>query len=65
MEEARVVNPYAIKKDLGDDYRFWNVSHSNFYAIAILGARKSKIVKMQYLNGMTFRRRNNMILTKW
>jgi hypothetical protein len=50
VEEARGINPYAVCIDLGIDYRFWNEFHSNFYATAILGARKSKIVKMQYVN---------------
>jgi hypothetical protein len=50
VEEARQINPYAVRKDLGIDYRFWNEFHSNFYAIAILGARKTKIRKMQYIN---------------
>jgi hypothetical protein len=46
VEEAREINPYAVRKDLGINYRFWNEFHSNFYATAILGARKSKIAKM-------------------
>jgi hypothetical protein len=50
VEEAREINPYAVRKDLDIDYRFWNEFHSNFYATAILGARKSKIVKMQYVD---------------
>jgi hypothetical protein len=24
VEEARQINPYAVHKDLGIDYRFWN-----------------------------------------
>ena len=24
VEEARQINPYALRKDLGIDYRFWN-----------------------------------------
>jgi hypothetical protein len=50
VEEARQIKPYAVRKDLGIDYRFWNEFHSNFYATAILGARKIKIRKMQYIN---------------
>jgi hypothetical protein len=50
VEEARQINPYAVRKDLGIDYRFWNEFHSNFYATAILGARKTKLRKMQYIN---------------
>jgi hypothetical protein len=50
VEEARGINPYAVHKDLGIDYRFWNEFHSNFYVTTILGARKSKIIKMQYVD---------------
>ena len=50
VEEARQINPYAVLKDLDIDYRFWNEFHSNFYATAILGARKTKIRKMQYID---------------
>jgi hypothetical protein len=50
VEEARGINPYAVNKDVGIDYRFWNEFHSNFYATTILGARKSKIVKIQYVD---------------
>jgi hypothetical protein len=46
VEEARGINPYAVRKDLGIDYMFWNEFHSNFYATAILGARNINIVKM-------------------
>jgi hypothetical protein len=42
VEEARQINPYVVRKDLGIDYRFWNEFHSNFYATVILGARKTK-----------------------
>jgi hypothetical protein len=48
VEEARGINSYVVHKDLGIDYRFWNEFHSNFYATAILGATKIKIIKMQY-----------------
>jgi hypothetical protein len=50
VEEARRINHYAVRKDLGIDYRFWNEFHSNFYATSILGARKSKIIKIQYVD---------------
>jgi hypothetical protein len=50
VEEARGINTYTMRKDLGVDYRFWNVFHSNFYATTILGAKKSKIVTMQYID---------------
>jgi len=44
------MDPYATRKVMGVDYRFWNVFHSNFYATAILTARKGKICKMQYID---------------
>ena len=50
VEEARGINPYAVRKDLGIDYRFWNEFHSNFYATAILASKKTKIIKMQYID---------------
>ena len=43
-------NPYAVRKDLGIDYRFWNEFHSNFYAATILASKKTKIIKMQYID---------------
>jgi hypothetical protein len=49
-EEAREMDPYATRKVMGVDYMFWNVFHSNFYATAILTARKVKICKMQYID---------------
>jgi hypothetical protein len=49
-EEAKEMDPYATRKVMGVDYRFWNVFHSNFYATAILTARKGKICKMQYID---------------
>ena len=50
MEEAREINPYVVRKDLGIDYRFWNEFDSNFYATAILASMKTKIIKMQYID---------------
>ena len=50
VEEARGINPYAVRKDLGIDYRFQNEFHSNFYATAILASKKTKIIKMQYID---------------
>ena len=50
VKEASQINPYAVRKDLCIDYRFWNEFHSNFYATAILGVRKTKIRKMQYID---------------
>ena len=49
VEEAKGINPYAVRKDLGIDYRFWNEFHSNFYATAILASKKTKIIKKQYI----------------
>jgi hypothetical protein len=46
VEEARQINPYAVRKDLGIDYRFWNEFRSNFYATAILASKMTKIIKM-------------------
>ena len=46
VEEARKINPYAVSKDLGIDYRFWNEFHFNLYAIVILASKKTKIIKM-------------------
>ena len=50
VEEARMENPYEVTKDLGVDYRFWNVFHSNFYTSVIFNNKKSKIMKMQYID---------------
>ena len=50
VKEARGINPYAVRKDLGIDYRFQNEFHSNFYATAILASKKTKIIKMQYID---------------
>ena len=50
VEEARENNPYEQPKDLEIDYRFWNEFHSNFYAYVNFNSKKSKVVKMQYVN---------------
>ena len=50
VEEARMENPYEGAKDLGVDYRFWNVFHSNFYISVIFNNKKSKIMKTQYVD---------------
>ena len=47
---AHLVLNYAQPKDLEIDYRFWNEFHSNFYASVIFNSKKSKIVKMQYVD---------------
>ena len=50
VEEARENNPYEKPKDLGIDYMFWNEFHSNFYASVNFNSKKSKVVKMQYVD---------------
>ena len=50
VEEERENNPYEQPKDSEIDYRFWNEFHSNFYASVIFNSKKSKIVKMQYVD---------------
>ena len=50
VEEAREENPYVVPKDQGIDYMFWNEFHSNFYASVIFNSKKSKIMKMQYVD---------------
>ena len=59
VEEAREDNPYVVAKDLGVDYRFWNVFHSNFYTSVIFNSKKSKIVKMQYIDWEELRAKND------
>ena len=58
VEEARENNPYEQPKDLGIDYRFWNEFHSNFYASVIFNSKKSKIVKMQYVDWEEMKEKN-------
>ena len=58
VEEARENNPYEQPKDLGVDYRFWNEFHSNFYASMIFNSKKSKIVKMQYVDWEEMKEKN-------
>ena len=50
VEEACENNPYEQPNHLGVDYKFQNEFHSNFYASVIFNSRKSKIVKMQYID---------------
>ena len=50
VEEARENNPYEQPKDLEIYYRFWNKFHSNFYASMNFNSKKSKAVKMQYVD---------------
>ena len=58
VEEARENNPYEQPKDLGVDYIFWNEFHSNFYAFVIFNSKKSKIVKMQYVDWEEMKEKN-------
>ena len=58
VEEARENNPYEQPKDLGIDYRFWNEFHSSFYASVIFNSKKSKIVKMQYVDWEEMKEKN-------
>ena len=60
VEEARLENPYEVAKDLGADYWFWNVFHSNFYTSIIFKRKKSKIVKMQYIDWEELREKNDL-----
>jgi len=60
VEEARLKNPYEVAKDLGVDYWFWNVFHSNFYTSVIFKRKKSKIVKMQYIDWEELREKNDL-----
>ena len=59
VEEARLENPYEVAKDLGVDYRLWNVFHSNFYTSIIFNSKKSKIVKTQYIDWEELREKND------
>ena len=59
VEEAREENPYLVSKDLGVDYRFCNIFHSNFYTLVIFNNKKSKIVKMQYIDWEELREKND------
>jgi hypothetical protein len=43
VEEARLENPYEVAKDLGVDYRFWNVFHSNFYTSVIFNSKSPRL----------------------
>ena len=48
-----------VSKDLGVDYRFWNILHSNFYTSVIFNNKKSKIVKMKYIDWEELREMND------
>ena len=58
VEEARENNSFEQRKELGVDYRFWNEFHSNFYASVILNSKKSKVVKMQYVDWEEMKEKN-------
>jgi len=58
VEEACENNPFEQPKDLGVDYRFWNEFHFNFYALVIFNSKKSKIVKMQYVDWEEMKEKN-------
>ena len=58
VEEARENNPYEQPKDLKIDYRFWNEFHSNFYASMNFNSKKSKVVKMQYVDWEEMKAKN-------
>ena len=51
-------NPYEQPKDLRIDYRFWNEFHSNFYASVNFNSKKSKVIKMQYINWEEMKTKN-------
>ena len=58
VEEARENNPYEQPKDLEIDYRFWNEFHFNFYASVNFNSKKSKVVKMQYVDWKEIKAKN-------
>ena len=58
VEEARENIPYEQPKDLEIDYRFWNEFHSNFYASMNFNSKKSKVVKMQYVDWEEMKAKN-------
>ena len=64
VEEACENNPYEQPKDLGEDYRFWNEFHSNFYAYVIFNSNKSKNVKMQYVDWEEMKEKNEPKLNR-
>ena len=64
VEEARENNPYEQPKDLVVDYKFWNEFHSNFYASVIFNSKKSKIVKMQYVDWEKMKEKNEPAFNK-
>ena len=64
VEEAHESNPYEQPKDLGIDYRFWNEFHSNFYASVNFNSKKSKVIKMQYVDWEEMKGKNEPAFNK-
>ena len=64
VEEARENNPYEQPKDLEIDYRHWNEFHSNFYASVNFNSKKSKVVKMQYIDWEEMKAKNELEFNK-
>ena len=58
VEEAHENNPYEQPKDLEIDYRFWNEFYSNFYASVNFNSKKSKVVKIQYVDWEEMKAKN-------
>ena len=58
VEEACENNPYEQPKDLGIDYWFQNEFHSNFYVSVNFNSKKSKVVKMQYVDWEEMKAKN-------
>ena len=61
VEEACENNPYKQPKDLEIDYRFGNEFHSNFYASVNFNFKKSKVVKMQYVDWEEMKAKNECL----
>ena len=58
VEEARENNACEQPKDLRIDYMFWNEFHFNFYASTIFNSKKSRIVKIQYVDWKEMKEKN-------
>ena len=64
VEEAHENNLYEQPKDLEIDYRFWNEFYSNFYASVNFNSKKSKVVKMQYVDWEEMKVKNELEFNK-
>ena len=64
VEEACENNPYEQLKNLEIDYRFQNEFHSNFYASVNFNSKKSKVVKMQYIDWKEMKAKNELEFNK-